>query len=44
MAADLAERREFGKMASLRGERVVAVPIAEGVAKLRKGEGESRAI
>jgi len=34
-AADLADRREFGKMAALRGERVVPVPIAEGVASLK---------
>jgi 6-phosphofructokinase 1 len=37
-AADLAHRREFGKMVALRGERMVAVPIAEGVAALRTVE------
>jgi 6-phosphofructokinase 1 len=35
VAADLAHRGEHGKMAALRGERVVAVPIAEGVATLK---------
>jgi 6-phosphofructokinase len=35
VAADLAHRGEFGKMAALRGERVVPVPIAEGVASLK---------
>jgi len=35
VAADLAHRGENGKMAALRGERVVAVPIAEGVATLK---------
>ena len=34
-AADLAHQGEFGRMVALRGERIVAVPIAEGVAKLR---------
>jgi phosphofructokinase-like protein len=35
VAADLADRGEFGKMAALRGDRVVAVPIAEGVERLK---------
>jgi len=35
VAADLAHRGEHGKMAALRGERVVAVPLAEGVATLK---------
>jgi len=34
-AADLAHAGDFGKMAALRGERVVPVPIAEGVARLK---------
>ena len=35
VAADLAHRGQHGKMVALRGERVVAVPIAEGVAALK---------
>ena len=39
-AADLAHRRQSGRMVSLRGERMVSVPIAEGVATLRTVEPE----
>ena len=40
LAADLAHSGAYGSMAALRGERVVAVPIAEGVAVLRTVDPE----
>jgi ATP-dependent phosphofructokinase / diphosphate-dependent phosphofructokinase len=35
-AADLVESEEFGQMAALRGDAIVAVPLAEAVAELKK--------
>jgi phosphofructokinase-like protein len=35
-AIDLVERREFGKVAVLRGEEIRAIPLAEAVARTRK--------
>ena len=34
-AADLALAGEFGQMAALRGDKIVAVPLAEATAELK---------
>ena len=35
MAIDLVESKKFGKMASLRGNKIVAVPLSKGIAKVK---------
>src|SRR5438105_10516951 len=39
-AADMVSRKEWGKMAALRGNQIVSVPLAEATAKLKTVDPE----
>jgi phosphofructokinase-like protein len=43
-AADLVGKRQFGKMVALRGEEIIAVPIADAVSKMKYVDPEGQMV